>query len=48
MVTGQKIQILITNTNNSSIIGTEYYDVIKAYYQKMVDKQTEKIVIKKI
>jgi hypothetical protein len=48
VVTGQKIQILITNTNNISLISPDYYDTIKAYYQKMVDKQMEKIVLKKL
>lgn len=48
VVSGQKIQILKTNTNNVSLIDPDYYDIIKAYYQKMVDKQMEKIVLKKI
>jgi hypothetical protein len=46
-VTGQKIQILVSHISNTPIVGSEYYEIIKLFYQKMVDKQMEKIVLKK-
>jgi transglutaminase-like putative cysteine protease len=33
---------------NSAIIGSEYYDALKAFFKELVNKQTEKIVLKKI
>jgi hypothetical protein len=32
----------------ASIVTPEYYHILKEYFQKMVDKQNEKIVLKKI
>ena len=46
--TGNKIQILITKDINTPIISSNYYDVLKTYYQQMIDKQNERIVLKKI
>ena len=45
--TGNKIQITITTDINSAIVAADSYDVLKDFYQKMIDKQTEKIILKK-
>jgi uncharacterized protein DUF3857/transglutaminase superfamily protein len=46
--TGNKIQITITNDINTAIIGPENYAMLKDFFQKMIDKQNEKIVLKKV
>ncbi|PDS25839.1 DUF3857 domain-containing protein [Flavobacterium branchiophilum] len=43
-----KIQIAITETINEAIVPAEYYDVLKAFFQQMIDKENQKIVLKKI
>jgi hypothetical protein len=43
-----KIQILIAEEVNTAIISGDYYETIKDFYQKMIDKENEKIVLKKI
>jgi len=45
---GNMIQISISNQINSSIFLSEDYVSLKSYYQKMIEKQNEKIVIVKI
>jgi hypothetical protein len=45
---GNKIQLSITNQINTPIISPEYYPMIKDYYQGLIAKETEKIVLKKI
>lgn len=45
---GNKIQVLIQEELNTPIFSTEHYQDLKEYYQKVVDKQNEKIVFKKI
>lgn len=47
-VSGNKIQLKVVKTQKTPIISSEYYESLKEYYQKMVDKQNEKIVLKKI
>ncbi len=46
--TGNMIQIMISKDINTSIVSSNYYDVLKAFYQQIIDKQNEKIVLKKI
>ena len=46
--TDNKIQLAITSTINTPIVSSDFYSVLKAYYQQMIDKQNEKIVLKKI
>ncbi len=46
--TGKQIQIMFTLDNNQAIIGNEYYVVLKNFYKEIVNKQTEKIVLKKV
>jgi hypothetical protein len=45
--TGNKIQITITEDINTAIISSEYYDVIKEFFQKIIDQSNEKIVLVK-
>lgn len=43
-----KIQISFTSEINLASVPADYYEVLKEFYQKMIDKQNEKIVMKKI
>jgi hypothetical protein len=45
---GNKIQLTISNQINTSIVPADYYSMLKDYYQGMIAKQTEKIVLKKV
>jgi hypothetical protein len=45
---GNKIQIVITEEINMAIVSADFYEVLKDFFQKMIDKQNEKIVLKKI
>lgn len=44
---GKQIQMLYTHDTNQAIIGAEYYEELKSFYKEIVEKQTEKIVLKK-
>lgn len=46
--TGNSIQFLITTDINFAIVAADFYDVLKGFFQQIVDKETEKIVLKKI
>ncbi|WP_349680445.1 DUF3858 domain-containing protein [Flavobacterium sp. UBA7682] len=46
--TGNQIQIVFVLDINQAIIGSEYYDALKSFYKEMINKQTEKIVLKKV
>jgi hypothetical protein len=46
--TGTSVQIVITKDINTSIVQADFYPVLKDFFQKMTDKQNEKIVLKKI
>jgi len=43
-----KIQIVVSQSINGTIISAEFYDILKEFFQKTIDKQNEKIVLKKI
>ena len=43
-----KIQTVVTTTINEAIVPSDFYPVLKGFYQQMIDKQNEKIVLKKI
>lgn len=45
---GNKIQIIIAKEINAAILSAEYYDDLKSFFQKIIDKQNEKIILKKI
>lgn len=44
----KKIQIVITEDVNKGIVSSSFYGVLKAFYQQMIDKENEKIVLRKI
>ena len=46
--TENKFQIVYTLDINEAIISPEYYDVLKNFFKEIVDKHSEKIVLKKI
>lgn len=46
--TGNVIQLVITHQINSPIIVADYYPALKEFYQKMMEKENEKIVLSKI
>ncbi len=43
--TDNKIQVAITSTINTAIVASDFYPVLKGFYQQMIDKQNEKIVL---
>ena len=45
---GSQIQLIYNQETNQAIIGPESYEGLKTYYKEIVNKQTEKIVLKKI
>ncbi len=46
--TGNTIQVSITTDIKSAIVLPDFYDVLKDFFQQMIDKQNEKIVLKKV
>lgn len=46
--TGNQIQLMFTLDVNTAIIGSEDYEEVKAFYKDMVEKNIEKVVLKKI
>jgi len=46
--TENKIQVAITSTINIAIVSADYYPVLKGFFQQAIDKQNEKIVLRKI
>lgn len=42
------IQLSISHQINTPIVSSEYYSMLKDYYQNMIAKETEKIVLKKV
>lgn len=44
---GNKIQLTISHQINTPIVSAEYYSMLKDYYQGMIAKETEKIILKK-
>jgi hypothetical protein len=47
-VSGNKIQIQAVKDINRAMLSANYYIVLKDFFQKMIDKQNEKIVLKRI
>ncbi|MDI1305950.1 MAG: DUF3857 domain-containing protein [bacterium] len=43
-----RIQIIITREINAAILPADYYYDLKEFFQKIIDKQNEKIVLKKL
>lgn len=46
--TDNKIQSTIQSTINTAIVPSDFYPNLKGFYQQMIDKQNEKIVLKRI
>ena len=46
--TDNTVQISLLCQINAPIIGADYYPALKEFFQKMIDKQNEKIVLKKV
>ena len=42
------IQVVVEQSINGNLISAEFYDILKEFFQKVIDKQNEKIVLKKI
>jgi hypothetical protein len=47
-INGDMIQIQVVNEINKAIVSADYYEILKDFYQKMIDKQNEKIILTKI
>lgn len=45
---GNKVQVVITEDINASILPAEYYLPLKQYFDEIVSKETDKIVFKKL
>ncbi|TCN53950.1 DUF3857 domain-containing protein [Flavobacterium circumlabens] len=45
---GNSLQLSILHQINEAIVSVEKYEMLKEYYQKMIAKETEKIVLKRI
>ena len=48
LASGSKIQIAITEDINKGMVSSNFYDELKSFFKQMIDKQNEKIVLKKI
>ena len=46
--TANQIQLMYIFDVNTAVIGSEEYEEVKAFYKDMVEKNTEKVVLKKI
>jgi len=44
---GNKVQLTISSEMNAAILPADYYEVLKDYFQKIVDKENEKMVLVK-
>jgi Domain of Unknown Function with PDB structure (DUF3857) len=42
------IQIAVTETINAAIVSADFYDILKDFFKQLVEKENEKIVLKKI
>jgi hypothetical protein len=43
-----KIQVSVTSEMNTALISADFYETLKEFCQKMIDKQNEKIILKKV
>ena len=46
--TGNKVQIIMTSEISKAIVSADYYQALKEFFQKILDKQNEKIILKKV
>jgi len=42
-----KVQVVVTSEVNQMLVSQDFYPIVKEFFQKSVDKQNEKIVLKK-
>ena len=47
VATGRQVQVVVTLDINYASFGADYYETLKSFYQKVIEKQNEKIVLKK-
>ena len=47
-VNGSHIQVMISQTVGRSIVPSDFYNVLKDFYQQLTDKQNENIILEKI
>jgi hypothetical protein len=45
---GTKIQLVIDTEINESIVSPIYYEALKEYFRKMIEKEAEQIVLTKV
>ncbi len=45
---GNKIQVSMTFEISKAIVSADYYQALKEFYQKVIEKQNEKIILKKL
>jgi len=45
---GNKIQLIVTQDVNASMIPASYYGALKEYYNQMIAKESEKIILSKV
>lgn len=45
---GNKLHLMVNTQISQSIISPLYYDAIKTYFSKLVEKESEQVVLKKI
>ena len=48
LVTGNNIQLSVTFEINIPNVSADYYKTLKDFYQKMLEKQNEQIVLVKV
>jgi len=44
---GNKIQLTVTQENNATLVSANFYEAMREFYRKMIEKEHEKIVLKK-
>ena len=44
---GNTIQMMVVSSMNYGMVAADYYETLKGFYQKMVEKEGEKVVLKK-
>lgn len=47
LLVGNKIQIQVSMELNKAIVSADYYDALKDFFQKIIEKEKEQIVLKK-
>jgi hypothetical protein len=45
---GNKVQISMTDEISKAIVSADYYQALKEFFKKILDKQNEKIILKKV